>query len=345
METTAIAAAPSSSSAALELVQTPSAAELVAFDFARAEEQARRNPAAVYLAKKTPATRQVMATCLDTIAAALSAGRCTRDTLPWPTVRYPHAVALREWLAGEYEPSTVNVHLTAFRGVMRECRLLHLIDAEDYEPMAEIKNIDHDDLAAGDPLNPGEIRAIFATCDDSPKGIRDRAALALLRQTGARVSAIVGLDLEDYTPLNGDLHLRHGKRQRQQRDRLSGGAKEALDAWIALRGHGTAADGARPLLCRVDRAGRVIVARLSRKALWAINVERSKLAGIRPRCNHDWRHTVATELDANKVSIRLIQEKLGHAQLSTTQRYVHVDADALRAASETLTVPSRRPIR
>jgi site-specific recombinase XerD len=64
-------------------------------------------------------------------------------------------------------------------------------------------------------------------------------------------------------------------------------------------------------------------------------------AGIRSRSNHDWRHTVTTELDGLGVSIRVIQKRLGGKKLSTTQRYVHVDGDQLRRATEMLTVPRK----
>jgi integrase/recombinase XerC len=69
---------------------------------------------------------------------------------------------------------------------------------------------------------------------------------------------------------------------------------------------------------------------------------RCKLAGVRHHKPHDWRHTMATDLKDRGIDLRDIQERMGHAKITTTQRYTHVNAAALRRSAELLTVPRRR---
>jgi len=209
------------------------------------------------------------------------------------------------------------------------------LPADELARLLTVKNVGGSNLAAGDPMNPSERGAMFGACDDSPAGIRDRALFAVLYSSGGRVSAVVGVDLADYDPTTGDILFRRVKRDKQQRDQLPLGARDAIAAWLALRG---AAPGA--LFCPVIAGGAVKLRRLDRRSVHAAIQRRCAQAGIRGRSAHDWRHTVATDLDARGVGLRTIQAKLGHANLSTTQRYVHVDADALRRATDMLIVPT-----
>src|SRR5579875_3096539 len=79
-----------------------------------------QNPARVYLASLAAGSRRTQTTALQTIAYLLSGGSCDLDSLPWESLDYRHLAALRSHLAARHAPSTVNRHLSAVRGVLRE---------------------------------------------------------------------------------------------------------------------------------------------------------------------------------------------------------------------------------
>ena len=153
--------------------------------------------------------------------------------------------------------------------------------------------------------------------------VRDRALLETLYSTGARVSELVALDLQDVHDSEGLVRLQ-GK---GRKERIVPIGELALDAIRRYRLSlpRSAASGAQPLFCN-RRGGRLtsrsvgrIVARYS-----------STLAGgaVSP---HALRHSFATHLLDEGADLRSIQEMLGHASLSTTQRYTHVATDQLLA--------------
>ena len=153
--------------------------------------------------------------------------------------------------------------------------------------------------------------------------VRDRALLETLYSTGARVSELVALDLQDVHDSEGLVRLQ-GK---GRKERIVPIGELALDAIRRYRLclPRSAASGAQPLFCN-RRGGRLtsrsvgrIVARYS-----------STLAGgaVSP---HALRHSFATHLLDEGADLRSIQEMLGHASLSTTQRYTHVATDQLLA--------------
>ena len=89
------------------------------------------HPAALYLARLAPSSRQTIRCVLGGVAQTLSAGRHTLWSLPWHQVRYPQMSALRAHLAATYAPATANLYMTAVRGVLAECWQLGLLSAEE----------------------------------------------------------------------------------------------------------------------------------------------------------------------------------------------------------------------
>jgi integrase/recombinase XerC len=154
--------------------------------------------------------------------------------------------------------------------------------------------------------------------------LRDRALLETLYSTGARVSELVALDLADLHESEGLVRLR-GKGRKERIVPIGEVALQALRRYRAHRSLVGAGGVIQPLFCN-QRGGRLsgrsvarIVARYS-----------SRLAGgaVSP---HTLRHSFATHLLDEGADLRSIQEMLGHASLSTTQRYTHVATDQLLA--------------
>ena len=171
--------------------------------------------------------------------------------------------------------------------------------------------------AAGPP--PGE------AAEADVIALRDRALLELLYATGARVSEVVQLDVDDVS--HGEVLRVRGKGAKERIVPIGSYARASVDAYVTR---------ARPELSRRGRATpRLFLgargAPLSRQSAWLIiqhAAERAKLsAHVSP---HTLRHSFATHLLQGGADVRVVQELLGHASVSTTQIYTHVSIDALR---------------
>ena len=186
-------------------------------------------------------------------------------------------------------------------------------------------------------LDFDEMQELLETPDgDRPLGRRDRAILELFYASGLRLSELVGLDVEDVN-LSGRLVRVLGKGGKERIvpfNRTAAGAiraylkdRQAL-VWIARAGrvHGGTRAGSEPLFVNY-RGGRLStrsVDRLVRRYVAQSSAKR----GISP---HALRHSFATHLLERGADLRAIQELLGHARVSTTQRYTHVSAAQLTA--------------
>ena len=172
---------------------------------------------------------------------------------------------------------------------------------------------------------------------EDPIAVRDRAILELLYATGARITEVVSLDLDDL--VEPTLLRVLGKGSKERIVPVGRYAQSALDAYLvrtrpllAVNGRGT------PALFLNQRGGR-----LSRQSAWQIIHDASiaaKLPGdISP---HTLRHSFATHLLEGGADVRVVQELLGHSSVATTQIYTLVTVDALREVYATAHPRARR---
>jgi integrase/recombinase XerD len=181
------------------------------------------------------------------------------------------------------------------------------------------------------PLDAVEriLDAAGSTEDNDPRILRDRALLEFLYGSGARISEATGLDVDDLNHLAQDpAVLLTGKGGKQRYVPVGGYAVNALDAYL-VRGRPAlavkAARTASPAVFLNARGGR-----LTRQGAWGILREaasRSGQSGVSP---HTLRHSFATHLLDGGADIRVVQELLGHASVTTTQVYTLVTVDKLR---------------
>lgn len=161
---------------------------------------------------------------------------------------------------------------------------------------------------------------------DGPLTLRNRALLELLYSTGARISEAVGLDVDDVDTESRSVLLR-GKGGKQRLIPIGRPAVSALDAYfvrgrpdLARRGRGT------PAIFLNARGGR-----LSRQSAWQVLQDSAERAGITAKVSpHVLRHSFATHLLDGGADVRVVQELLGHASVTTTQIYTMVTVNALR---------------
>ncbi|WP_226913370.1 site-specific tyrosine recombinase XerD [Gephyromycinifex aptenodytis] len=170
-------------------------------------------------------------------------------------------------------------------------------------------------------------RLIDATAfGEGPMPLRDRALIELLYGTGARISEAIGLDVDDLDLESGQVRLL-GKGNKQRIVPLGRYASRALDDYLvrgrpilAARGTGT------PEVFLHARGGP-----LSRQSAWAVIRAAARRAGIAGDIGpHTLRHSFATHLLDGGADVRVVQELLGHASVSTTQIYTLVSAQHLR---------------
>jgi integrase/recombinase XerD len=161
---------------------------------------------------------------------------------------------------------------------------------------------------------------------DGPLTLRNRALLELLYSTGSRISEAVGLDVDDIDTEARSVLLR-GKGGKQRLVPVGRPAVQTLDAYL-VRG--------RPDLARRGRATPAIFlnargGRLSRQSAWQVLQDAAERAGITSGVSpHMLRHSFATHLLEGGADVRVVQELLGHASVTTTQIYTLVTVHALR---------------
>jgi integrase/recombinase XerD len=161
---------------------------------------------------------------------------------------------------------------------------------------------------------------------DGPLTLRNRALLELLYSTGSRISEAVGLDVDDIDTHARSVLLR-GKGGKQRLVPVGRPAVQALDAYLvrgrpdlARRGRGT------PAIFLNARGGR-----LSRQSAWQVLQDAAERGGITSGVSpHMLRHSFATHLLEGGADVRVVQELLGHASVTTTQIYTLVTVHALR---------------
>ncbi|HLS46434.1 MAG TPA: site-specific tyrosine recombinase XerD [Ornithinicoccus sp.] len=176
-----------------------------------------------------------------------------------------------------------------------------------------------------------------ASVGDTPVTLRDRALLEVLYGSGARVSEAIGIDVDDLDLGRGEGTGTHptdqavvrlfGKGNKERIVPLGRYATDAVEAWL-VRGRPVFADQGRgtPAVFLNQRGGR-----LSRQSAWSViqrAAERADLSGhLSP---HTLRHSFATHLLDGGADVRVVQELLGHASVTTTQIYTLVTAQHLR---------------
>jgi integrase/recombinase XerD len=155
--------------------------------------------------------------------------------------------------------------------------------------------------------------------------VRDRAILELLYATGARVSEVVNMDLDDL--IDPEIVRLFGKGSKERIVPVGKYAQAALSAYLVR---------VRPSLATLSRGTPALFlnqrgSRLSRQSIWQIISDSADVAKLGTEVSpHTFRHSFATHLLEGGADVRVVQELLGHASVTTTQIYTLVTVDALR---------------
>ncbi|MFM1779219.1 MAG: site-specific tyrosine recombinase XerD [Actinomycetota bacterium] len=155
-----------------------------------------------------------------------------------------------------------------------------------------------------------------------PLRLRDRALMELLYATGARVSEVTALDLDEL--VQSDMVRVRGKGSKERVVPIGRFAQRAMEAYLVRVRPALASRGATPAVFLNQRGGR-----LSRQSVWEIIQSAGEAQGIEVS-PHSLRHSFATHLLEGGADVRVVQELLGHASVATTQIYTLVTVDTLR---------------
>jgi len=223
-------------------------------------------------------------------------------------------------------PSSVARQMAAIRNLHR------FMVAEGMRKDDPTADVDGVRVPAGipKPLSEEDVgRLIDAVIGEDAIALRDRALLELLYATGARISEVCGLSLGDLDLESGMVRL-YGKGSKERLVPVGSCARRAVDRWLeagrddlvpvrwSRRGDAEAVF--------LDRRGQ----RLSRQAAWAVVVRHGERAGLKGHLSpHVLRHSCATHMLDHGADLRIVQEMLGHASISTTQVYTRVSQEKL----------------
>lgn len=217
--------------------------------------------------------------------------------------------------------------VVAVRGFHKFCLLEGLTETD---PAAAVRP-PRPDKRLPKALSLGEVEAMLeaASSPGTTLAARDRALLEVLYGTGARISEAVGADVDDLDLVDGTILLK-GKGNKQRLVPVGSFARAAVGDYLTSSRPGLLerAKGGSPALFVNSRGGR-----LSRQSAWTILHRTAERAGVKREVSpHTLRHSFATHLLDGGADVRVVQELLGHASVTTTQIYTLVTVDNLREA-------------
>ncbi len=258
-------------------------------------------------------------------------GRAAPDVERWATSPEP----AREYLAAMarpprvLRPTSLRRKAASIRAFYRFCYAEELIDSD----VAALIDLPRQMQRLPDTLDASEVMELLDGSDGRDLiGLRDRALLELLYAAGLRISEALSLDRVDLSSIGGFVRV-IGKGDKERLVPVGDIALEAVAAYLAERDRASgrdvatadAATGREPLF--LSRRGR----RLDRMAAWRVMRRAAVRAGLAGRVTpHTLRHSFATHMLEGGADLRVVQELLGHASITTTQLYTHITGERIR---------------
>lgn len=172
-----------------------------------------------------------------------------------------------------------------------------------------------------DPIPIESITKLLSTCNDDFTGIRDRAALLFLLDTGVRAAEFVGIDLADVDMIDRSVKVRHGKGGKDRYIYFGVRTRRALRAYLKMR-----IDTSPALWIKQDAE------RVTYDTLADMLDHRIQRARVGRASAHDFRRSFAINLHRAGVDIYIIQTLMGHSDLQVLQRYLKLTTDDLKLA-------------
>lgn len=224
-----------------------------------------------------------------------------------------------------YSTNSVNRILSGIKGFFTYCIRYEYCEIN---PFSRIKGVGGG-RRLPDILSHEEVARFLAAPEDDFSGIRDKVIFELLYSTGCRLSELIGINIAD-VQLEEKMILVHGKGDKDRFVFLTPSAQEIVSLYIPLKSRrklpvDVSPDDKRALI--VNNRGHRLT---SQGVHYVFHKYTTKLAIPKKITPHTFRHTFATHILDNNAGIRLVQELLGHENVSTTQIYSHISSGRLK---------------
>jgi len=296
------------------------------------------DPVTSYLASVGASSRRPIEQSLRLIGELVTGEETT--ALPWHELRPQHVTAIRQRLAEECTShNTANRHLSALRGVLKECWRLELMGIEEYHRAIDFKPVKGSgpDQAAGRALAVGELGALLEACarDSTAAGDRDAAIIAVMYCGGLRRAEVASLTVEAFD--EGKCTLIVTGKGNKTRNVPVLAACDAISDWLNMRGWH---DG--PMFNRIRKGGEILPNGVTAQSVYDILSKRATQANVKAFTPHDLRRTFAGDMMDQGVDVVTVQKLMGHANTKTTSGYDRRGERAKMAAAETLHIPWER---
>lgn len=242
-----------------------------------------------------------------------------QNLVDWQSVTHEHVLGFVIFLRERrYANSTVarrTAAVKSFFGYLHNQRFIELDPTEQIDS----PKVDRFPPKAISPHQVDELLELPLRAS-TPEGLRDKAMLELLYATGLRVSELVALDLADVSLDHGNVRC-SGRAGRERVLPLGDTAITALEEYLdAARSQLTRNSGQQTDALFLNHRGK----RLTRQGFWLILKGYAEEVGLHDLTPHTLRHSFAAHMLGNGAELREVQERLGHASLSTTQIYTHL---------------------
>ncbi|EBI6355350.1 site-specific integrase [Salmonella enterica] len=286
-----------------------------------------------YIGGLAPSGRRGITSLLNRSASVLKRD-ADANNYPWELLNYAAVAKVRAALLDDgYAVSSVNMALSALRGVAQTAFNLNCMDAETLARIRSVKRVSGDVQRKGRALGRQEIRALIQAAKQHPQSVRrcrDVAIVLMLCGTGLRAGELVKLERRDYD--NGILTVRQGKGRKYREIHVADAVDKAIRAWVKV----SANEAENALFSRIQRNGRTASQPLTTTGLTGILVELQQTSGIVRFTPHDMRRTFITRLLEQGVDINTVRQLAGHSDISTTTRYDYRGDEAKVKASQRL---------
>lgn len=284
----------------------------------------------IYLNSLAASGRSSVATLLNQSVTILD-HKGAPERYHWHQLTFEKVHLIRSTLieAG-YSVNTINLALSALKGVAKAAFNLGKMGAEDMMRINSVKTLKGSAVRNGRRITGIEINQLLGdSSSDNIKHARDKALLSIGIGAGLRCSEICALNVDDADFKNGLLTVKQGKGRKHRQIYLAKDLLIAVKAWLKCRG---LSEGA--LFTRIRKDGQATLERLSASGLAHILKSLQTLCKVDSFTPHDMRRTFITNLLENDIDLNTVRQLAGHSDVSTTVRYDKRDIEWQKKASQ-----------
>lgn len=277
-------------------------------------------------------SRVTMASVLNSVTVKMQ-GDKSHLLCDWSKLDYEVLLSIISDLgASKKSPSTINIYISAIKGVAKEAWRKKIIDIETYQHIKEVRRVKGSRTTKGRSLDMDELNQLIDHCmmKDGVIAMRDAAIIALVYGAGLRRQEAADLQLSNLDMENGVITVL-GKGNKERKNALHERIIDILNVWLDER-------GLEPghLFLRARKGNKLINESISGQTIYDTIIKRYTEAGMKRLTPHDLRRTFATKLLENGEDVFLVQELMGHASVETTQGYDKRTDNAKNKAAKAL---------